>query len=153
MSITTQTPESAKKIKTPIGSQFNSAKSERLLSVLDNAKVTNISETANKNIKKSLRGDDDLYHGTYQITDCENEGDISRAIEEVSNAGVIVDNVRSEYKDTDEEIYDYYEIKEWFVDFHCRKLGLSHNDRDRRIRLARAKAKALEIYSNLLKKQ
>lgn len=58
-------------------------------------------------------------YGYYPIVDCENEGDIRTAEKEVQDAGGIVDKVISNPKDTDEEIDDYYESKEWCIAFYC----------------------------------
>lgn len=60
-----------------------------------------------------------MKHGYYKVVDCENEGDINMAEREVREAGGIVDNVISENKDTDEDIDDYYESKNWYIVFHC----------------------------------
>ena len=60
-----------------------------------------------------------MKHGYYKVVDCENEGDINKAEREVREAGGIVDNVISENKDTDEDIDDYYESKNWYIVFHC----------------------------------
>lgn len=65
--------------------------------------------------KSTLKGQS--YYSTYHIVDCENEGDIEYARREVERAGGIVDDITSEYKD--EDIDDYYESKEWYIDFHC----------------------------------
>ena len=53
----------------------------------------------------------------YYIADCENEGDIRHAEQEVTNAGGIVDKVVSKPKD--EDIDDYYEGRNWAIQFHC----------------------------------
>ena len=60
-----------------------------------------------------------MKHGYYKVIDCEHEGDINTAENEVREAGGIVDKVISENKDTDEDIDDYYESKDWYVVFHC----------------------------------
>ena len=60
-----------------------------------------------------------MKHGYYKVIDCEHEGDINTAENEVIKAGGIVDKVISENKDTDEEIDDYYESKDWYIVFHC----------------------------------
>lgn len=65
--------------------------------------------------KHTLKGQS--YYSTYHIVDCENEGDIEYARIEVERAGGIVDDINSEYKD--EDIDDYYESKEWYINFHC----------------------------------
>ena len=61
----------------------------------------------------------EMKHGYYRVCDCEHEGDIETAKREVTEAGGIVDDAISENKDTDEEIDDYYESKEWYIVFHC----------------------------------
>ena len=58
----------------------------------------------------------------YQITDCEHEGDIKNAINEVEAAGGIFDKVINIPKDEADEIDDYYESQEWYVQFHCNTL-------------------------------
>ena len=60
-----------------------------------------------------------MKHGYYKVIDCEHEGDINTAENEVREAGGIVDKVISENKDTDEDIDDYYESKDWYIVFHC----------------------------------
>ena len=60
-----------------------------------------------------------MKHGYYKVVDCEHDGDIEAAEREVREAGGIVDKVISENKDTDEEIDDYYESKDWYIVFHC----------------------------------
>ena len=66
----------------------------------------------------------------YQITECEHEGDIKYAINEVEKAGGIFDKVISVNKDNADEIDDYYESKEWFVQFHCNSLKDLENARN-----------------------
>jgi hypothetical protein len=90
------------------------------------------------------------YRDVYYIADCENEGDINYARREVTEAGGIIDDVVSESKDTDENIDDYYESKNWYVAFHCdtkeqfvktcQKLGI----RNKETMDAQEKAKELE---------
>ena len=68
----------------------------------------------------------------YPVYDCENDGDIISARREVESAGGIFDDVVSE--DKGEGIDDYYEGRNWFIQFHCntpeqfektcRKLGI-----------------------------
>lgn len=58
----------------------------------------------------------------YPITDCEHEGDINYAIKEVEEAGGIFDKVISVKKDDADEIDDYYESQDWYVQFHCNSI-------------------------------
>lgn len=60
-----------------------------------------------------------MKHGYYKVIDCEHDGGITMAENEVTKAGGIVDKVISENKDSDDEIDDYYESKDWYVVFHC----------------------------------
>lgn len=74
-------------------------------------------EAEKKDLKKLKKYNMKSFTGFYNITDCENEGDIKYAEKEVTNAGGIVDKVLSEIKD--ENIDDYYESRNWTIQFHC----------------------------------
>lgn len=59
------------------------------------------------------------FTGYYPVVDCEHQGDIDHAIIEVKEAGGTYLDVIEDPKDTDGEIDDYYESRDWYIEFTC----------------------------------